>query len=878
MGRGVHLFLHSHWDIQWYLSRSELRYYLFREVRKLIESLESGRIPVFTFDGQVMPLLDFLEAYPEYRGRVSRLVREGRLEIGPWVAQPDNYLVNGESIVRNLALGIILSESLGGVLRVGYLPDSFGHQPQIPQILRGAGIKTYMFQRGYCWDSREFGADFIWRSPDGSEVVAFLLVRGYCGGIGIGLEDIYQLYREWSALSIDGYQAYSLSFYNREDTGIDPGKAVEDSRRLAEDLAESYRLGIIPFPIGCDQYMPRRDLIDNLDNIVKGIREGGVDSVSFGLKGFQDLDPGGARDKLNTYSGELRCPRYHYILWGVPSTRVRIKQLNFTAERLVQRYLEPLSVFMGLSGLYFGWEVFRDLWIKLIRTQFHDSICGTVTDHVALNVEAELGEVIEASRQMIYHYMAELYRSMRPSEGEVLVFNPSPYRVKAVVELTDPRGVVSSGYRSVDVGGSRIPLQRVEETHPLGFEKYIYVAEVPPMALAIHRLSREEPDSHGDPVRVGDGELEGGRIALHIDSSGRAVVRDRLSGAELSIEGIVDFVDRGDVYSYELEVPGSVDLYRFRDPEPKARGPLKASLRAKIDAGEGSKPGGARIDRGEAVFSIYSGVPVLDLYISFRNVARDHVARLRIVRGDLEVYRDLAYMIDKYSPPKEYRDSELELEPRNAVFQYWFALRGRGGGFIVVARGLRELFVYDDYVEVTLLRSVGSLSRGDLQTRRGHAGPPLETPGAQDLYRDMAYRLTIVPFTEDEWGSFDFIRRVDSIINPPIAFHDPGLAGGGKDRGGTPAELRLVEVDPPLMISALKPVERERGSGYVVRVYNPTPSEAVFDARSGVLGDRCRKIYRATIDERVIEEIAGGRIAVKPFKIETIVYDQCGEA
>ena len=59
----------------------------------------------------------------------------GRVSLGPWYTLPDEHLVSGESLLRNLELGLERAGELGTPLAVGYLPDQFGHTAQMPQIL-----------------------------------------------------------------------------------------------------------------------------------------------------------------------------------------------------------------------------------------------------------------------------------------------------------------------------------------------------------------------------------------------------------------------------------------------------------------------------------------------------------------------------------------------------------------------------------------------------------------------------------------------------------------------------------------------------------------------------------------------------------------------
>lgn len=102
----VVIILHSHWDREWYTTFEEFRFYLVRFMDELLDLLEEDEgFRSFPLDGQVSLLEDYLEVRPGKRGVSRRFVREGRLEIGPWYGQPDEFLISGEALVRNLLMG-----------------------------------------------------------------------------------------------------------------------------------------------------------------------------------------------------------------------------------------------------------------------------------------------------------------------------------------------------------------------------------------------------------------------------------------------------------------------------------------------------------------------------------------------------------------------------------------------------------------------------------------------------------------------------------------------------------------------------------------------------------------------------------------------------
>ena len=141
--RPVHLVVvpHTHWDREWYQPFQEFRGRLVRLTERLLAILD--RDPAFThfhFDGQTIVLEDYLEIRPDRRARLRQFIRAGRIAVGPWYVLPDEFLVSGESLIRNLQIGHRLAAAFGAPTKIGYLPDEFGHCAQMPQILAGFGI------------------------------------------------------------------------------------------------------------------------------------------------------------------------------------------------------------------------------------------------------------------------------------------------------------------------------------------------------------------------------------------------------------------------------------------------------------------------------------------------------------------------------------------------------------------------------------------------------------------------------------------------------------------------------------------------------------------------------------------------------------------
>src|SRR5207245_5382802 len=173
----VFLVPHTHWDREWYRPFQSFRISLVDVVDEVLERLEAEPELRFTLDGQLATVDDYLEIRPEAGERIGELVGADRLAIGPWQTLMDEFLVDGETIMRNLEAGLARAAEFGSAMRVGYLPDMFGHVAQMPQILRSAGIETAVVWRGV--PSAVDFHRFVWEAPDGSAVVAEYLPGGY---------------------------------------------------------------------------------------------------------------------------------------------------------------------------------------------------------------------------------------------------------------------------------------------------------------------------------------------------------------------------------------------------------------------------------------------------------------------------------------------------------------------------------------------------------------------------------------------------------------------------------------------------------------------------------------------------------------------------
>src|ERR1700733_3229258 len=114
--------------------------------------------------------------YPDLNAQIAARIKDGRWELvgGMWL-EPDLKMPDGESLVRQILIGQQTFQKLYGVTtRIGWNPDSFGYNWQLPQIYKRSGIDYFVTQKMTWNDTNQLPLKlFWWESPDGSKVLTY---------------------------------------------------------------------------------------------------------------------------------------------------------------------------------------------------------------------------------------------------------------------------------------------------------------------------------------------------------------------------------------------------------------------------------------------------------------------------------------------------------------------------------------------------------------------------------------------------------------------------------------------------------------------------------------------------------------------------------
>jgi hypothetical protein len=402
---------HTHWDREWYEPFERFRERLIEMMDMLLElaDREPG-FGHFHLDGQAALIDDYLEARPAREPDVRRLAKEGRISVGPWYTQMDEFLVSGESHIRNLEWGMARARDLGAAAPIaGYLPDQFGHIGQMPQILRRGGLDRAVVWRGV--PSAVDKTAFWWEAADDSRVLTEYLAFGYSIGAHVGQCQDGESLRIALAQAAEWIRPYS------------------PRRRLL-------------VTVGTDHTVPAARLAPLLEDVNRG---GGLQARIGSLADYlRSEEPSG---QLPTWRGELRSAARAHLLPNVYSARADQKRRRGRAEALVERYAEPLAALV--PGFAWPEEKLQRAWRLLLWNGAHDSVCGCSVDQVARDVDARYDEAEALASQIrddALHMLAK-----RMSGSGTIVFNPSPFERDGIPGLGWKRNLVVPPDQPVDI-------------------------------------------------------------------------------------------------------------------------------------------------------------------------------------------------------------------------------------------------------------------------------------------------------------------------------------------------------------------------------------------------------------------------------------------
>lgn len=845
MGIKAHVICHTHWDREWYYTREQFRTKLIRLIDGLLEVVETVPDYVsFMLDGQTIILEDYLEIKPYNRERLYRAMCAGKIVCGPWYILPDELLISGESHLRNYLIGSKVSEEAGvKKMKTAYLPDSFGHPCQMPQIVEGLGMDTMVFWRGV--PEAVDKTEFYWESPcEGKKVFCVHLPNGYG---------------------------------NSGNLSADMEETVPRMENLIESLGARATTDVILLMNGSDHITGQKDITQIIRELGKRLPQYQIELST--MEAFlRELKP--KLPPLKTYHGEFRSSERSMLLGGTLSTRMPLKQSNERVQTAMERYLEPILSGERLIG---GTEDIRGysdyLWKKILENHPHDSICGCSIDPVHREMETRFACVSQLENLLLddaVRRLESLTRTEKAADGVCLsLFEPSqdgcPSYLEAeidldrmlVQEVNFTRSIIEDyedriqhpdcpqGVRVHDEQGREIPcfvirsgkgyvtryqdrtLPEIDKTNHLRIGMLL-----PAFSYGFHELSVVRAERGPEISTNAEPVVENEFYRLTVEN-GAFTVEDKKSGrVHKGVGRFLDKGDAGDEYTYSWPAEDrtctlseeGLRVYAEDLGGLGGRLVLEGVLKLpKALESDRKRRAGETVDcpvRVEAM--LMRGIDRIDFHTELENNACDHRLQVQFPSGTNADVSESSDVFSVTRRPVDFTVPEQWAEYPQSTFPTHGFLNLEDGscGLCAAAKGLTEAEAVREngqtMLNLTLLRCVGWLSRTDLLTRDGNGGWTIETPEAQCLGKHT-FDYSIA-YHAGDWRTEKVFGKMEKFRLPArIQQFESGTRTALAD--GNP--LAWVSALPEnLRLSALKPAEE--GEGLILRFYEAEGKDTAF--------------------------------------------------
>lgn len=826
----AHIVNHTHWDREWYFTSGDalvLSEQLFTDV---VEELLRHPEASFVLDGQLSILDDYVALHPEKLADIKLLIKEKRLFIGPWFTQTDAFFAHGESILRNLMVGVYESKKYGEYMEIGYLPDTFGFNAQIPVLMEQAGLDNIIFWRGLHLGKHVKSPYFKWSGLAGDVTIhAINMPHGY--GTGMLLEPTHNY--------VDG----------RLDPAID---FIKKHSQTSEVL----------IPSGNDQL----NIISDFANKIEGIKE--IGKHEYQMSTYQEfIAYVKSLEDLETYQGEFREPVLARVHKTIGSSRMNIKLMSDQLEAKLLRRIEPLLVIAQKSGIQISTQLLINTWKKLLEGQAHDSLAGCVSDTVTADIMHRMKEADEISDSIENTIVKKIADSLKLSNQEILVFNtdPVPFTGFKTIQVVTPTKEI--GFAS-DLGATIVSetyidaRQEVLEETPAGNrfieEPGYYVLNVqiqvslPALGYQVIAFSNEETkvaeliESSQLSIKNEAYQINFESGKLNLLTSDGTVYNDFLS---LTDEG-----NDGDTYDFspllnDVEIPLNLDTAKvYQSPR----------YQEMIISGKTAVP----YDLDERLGTDFSGELGLVLRVVLEqgsqlvrvtceidNQVLSHRLRAKI-NVPFQASENIASLPFGYihrtpGVPENWQETYSEMPIDIEPLESSVSITDNHHSVSLFTKGLKEYQQGENGLALTLLATTSELGKPNLLYRPGRASGDttkkghvqMLTPDAQllgTLKTEFAVAIGSTGFSEKETADLNHDYRLENLDYQLQAYNyflyriDNKIQKGLNELG-TSAQLEIFALPKDYLVSACYPSYYHPGK-FVLRIENPTKAKQILDS------------------------------------------------
>lgn len=752
----LHMIGNAHIDPVWLWQWQEGFHEVKASFRSALDRMNEDT--QFRFVSSSAAFYDWVEkSDPAMFEEIKARVKEGRWRVvGGWWIQPDCNIPSGESFVRQALYGQrYFREKFGVLATTGYNVDSFGHNAMLPQILRKAGLRYYVFLRPMPHEKGLPNRLFWWESDDGSRVLAFRIPYEY------------------------------LSWGKEVDAHV---------QRCADELKAPFDEGMCFYGVGNHGGGPTRENIASIHRL-------NADPAAPTLR-FSDTDT----FFESVLARELPIPVVHDELQhhasGCYAAHSGIKRWNREAEHRLIAAEKFAAVAACVTGQPYPGAALAHAWKGVLFNQFHDIMAGTSLEIAYDDARHLHGEAMAtADRALNYAAQALAWNIDIPDEAgaqPLVVFNPHAWQSRVNVEC-QVRGLPAQ-YALRDDQGRTIPVQEVQSWATAGGQKRLsFIADLPPLGYRTYRIvPASAPPPAESALRASDTTLENRRLRLIIDPTTGCIASlyDKIAGIEVFQDQaarpvVID--DPSDTWSHNVfrfqDMIGTFTLQRVALVES---GPVRAVLRVT-----------STYERSTLVqdFTMYSDLDQIDVHVTVDWREQQKMLKLRFTVNQI-------FMRATYEIPYGHiqRENTGDEEPGQRWLDLSGTVRATGTqyGLSLLNDGKYSFDVNVRDIGLTVLRSPIYAHHIPAQPQAGQSYRHIDQG-------EQRFTYSLLPHAGG-WESAGTVQRAAELNQRPVVllatFHAGPLPQSAGYAHSTPDNV---------LISVVK--QAEDGGDLIVRAY-----------------------------------------------------------
>lgn len=536
--------------------------------------------PQYTYTQSAAAYSEWMcEKYLPICQEIQDRVKQGRWEMvgGMWV-EPDLNMPDGESLVRQLLIGKrYFKEKFGSDVRIGWNPDSFGYNWQLPQIYKKSGIDYFVTQKMDWNDTNHLPFKlFWWESPDGSKVLTY-----FPHDYDLGIEPVMLAQDVAHADQRNPGLPEMMHLFGIGDHGGGPTRAMLDSGVRWTDPKMVYPKAF---------FGPAQGFFSDV--------EGKLDSEHSPVWNYKSIATGTTQVPtpppgmvgLPTWNDELYF-EYHR---GVFTTQANHKS-NMRKSEVWMLDAEKYSSVAWLSGLPYPTSALNEAWKKVLFNQFHDLAAGSGIGVLYRDSQRDYDMVRLTSGEASASALTEIAAraDTRAAAGTVplLVFNSLAWVRKDVLELTvQMPNAPKDGVSVVNAENLPVPSQVLStDTATNSVHLLVEPQAVPSLGYSVIRVIPGRRDALSD-LSAHDLTLENSVLRVVIDPKTGCITSlydkrsrfESISAGECGNELIAfsDHPKQYDAWNIDADFENSFTRLDSADSVMLIeRGPLRATIR-----------------------------------------------------------------------------------------------------------------------------------------------------------------------------------------------------------------------------------------------------------------------------------------------------------